>query len=40
MAVTNAWVPVSRVGWMTGAKSAEWFVGMSSATRPAASALR
>jgi hemoglobin-like flavoprotein len=37
-ATTIAWVPVSRVGWMTGANAAEWLTGMSWATRPALSA--
>src|ERR671921_842533 len=35
---TSAWVPVSRVGWTTGAKRAEWLTGTSWATRRAASA--
>lgn len=39
-AATRAWVPVSRVGWMTGAKVAEWLTGMSWAIRPACSAVR
>ena len=39
-ATTSASVPVSRVGWMTGAKFAEWLTGMSCATRPASSAFR
>ncbi len=37
-AATMAAVPVSRVGWMTGAKIGEWLTGMSSATRPASAA--
>ena len=37
-ATTSAWVPVSRVGWMTGAKLAEWLTGMSWEIRPAFSA--
>lgn len=37
-ATTSAVVPVPRVGWITGAKFAEWLTGMSSDTRPAASA--
>jgi hypothetical protein len=28
-ATTSAWVPVSNVGWTTGAKPAEWLTGMS-----------
>ena len=28
-ATTRAWVPVSRVGWTTGANPGEWFTGMS-----------
>src|SRR4051812_28090753 len=28
-AATMAWTPVSRVGWMTGAKAGLWFVGTS-----------
>jgi hypothetical protein len=37
-ATTRAWVPVSRVGWTTGANAAEWLTGMSWATRPSAAA--
>ena len=37
-ATTSASVPVSSVGWMTGANPAEWFTGTSWATRPARSA--
>jgi len=37
-ATTAASVPVSSVGCTTGAKAAEWFTGMSRATRPARSA--
>ena len=39
-ATTIACVPVSSVGWTTGAKFAEWFTGMSWAIRPASSARR
>jgi hypothetical protein len=39
-AATSAWVPVSRVGWMTGAKFGEWLTGMSCCTRLACSAAR
>ncbi len=39
-AVTRVWVPVSRVGWMTGANAGEWLTGMSWAIRPACSASR
>jgi hypothetical protein len=37
-ATTRAWVPMSRVGWMTGAKRGLWFTGMSVLTRPASTA--
>ncbi len=40
VATVSAWVPVSSVGWITGANVGEWFTGMSSLTRPAASAFR
>lgn len=40
VAVTMASIPVSSVGWMTGANRGLWLVGMSSAMRPACSARR
>ena len=39
-AATSAVVPVSSVGWITGAKRGEWLTGMSLPTRSSASALR
>lgn len=39
-ATTSALIPVSSVGWITGAKAAEWLTGTSCRTVPRSSAAR